>query len=305
MKKSFLVGFFVIFSSIIVAQKSINSYKYIIVPKQFEFQKSNDSYQVNSLTKFLFEREGFKVFFENDQFPKDLASDRCLALRVDLKDNSSLFSTKMKMDLIDCNNAVVFSSKEVKSKFKDYKKAYQEAVRKAFKDVEDLNYAYSGSGEIVVSDPVEVKDVDDLDVIIIEEEIENEVIPKEVIEKNVSKPVDKVIDVKEIKGVERVVVVKAEDEIEKRVFMPVGFTLEGNYLIDNWGKSTISKKGDDYSVKGGDENFEFATIYKTSKLNIYIIKWATFKQPQLLEITKEGKLNIDTSNGVKIYNKVN
>lgn len=292
-------------STFTFAQKSINSYKYILVPKQFEFQKTEDSYQINSLVKFLFEREGFNVFFENDSYPSDLASDRCLALRVNMKNNSSFLSTKMKMELIDCNNRSVFSSKEVKSKEKDYKKAYQEVVRKSFKDVEALNYTYSGSGKIVISEPVEVLEAEEVEEITLEEEVGNEVVEKEKIEKNVSKPVDKIIDVKEIKGVERAVVVKAEDEIEKRVFKPVVFALEGNYLIDNWGKSSISKKGDNYSVIGGDEHFEFATIYKTSKPNIYIIKWLAFKQPQLLEITNEGNLNIDTSNGIKIYKKVN
>lgn len=296
MKKSFLLAFFLILSTFTFAQKSINSYKYIIVPKRFDFQKSEDSYQVNSLVKFLFEREGFNVLFENESYPKDLASDRCLALRVNMKNNSSFLSTKMKMELLDCNNKSVFSSKEAKSKEKDYKKAYQEVVRKNFKDVEELNYAYSGSSEIVISEPVEVIEA---------EEVGNEAVEKEEIEKNVSKAVDKIIDIKEIKGVERVIVVGAEDEIEKRVFKPVVFTIEGNYLIDNWGKSSISKKGDNYSVIGGDEHFEFATIYKTSKPNIYIIKWSAFKQPQLLEITNEGNLNVDTSNGIKIYKKVN
>ncbi|SNR64589.1 hypothetical protein [Lutibacter flavus] len=305
MKKSFLLAFFLMLSTFTFAQKSINSYKYILVPKQFEFQKTEDSYQINSLVKFLFEREGFNVFFENDSYPSDLASDRCLALRVNMKNNSSFLSTKMKMELIDCNNRSVFSSKEVKSKEKDYKKAYQEVVRKSFKDVEALNYTYSGSGKIVISEPVEVLEAEEVEEITLEEEVGNEVVEKEKIEKNVSKPVDKIIDVKEIKGVERAVVVKAEDEIEKRVFKPVVFALEGNYLIDNWGKSSISKKGDNYSVIGGDEHFEFATIYKTSKPNIYIIKWLAFKQPQLLEITNEGNLNIDTSNGIKIYKKVN
>ena len=306
MKKSIYLVFFLLLScSMLFAQKNINSYKYILVPKQFKFQKSNDSYQINSLVKFLFEREGFNVLFENDSYPNELASNRCLALRVDMKSNSSLFSTKMKMDLIDCNNRSVFSSKEVKTKEKDYKKAYQEVVRKTFKDVEELNYAYSGLSEIAASEPSEVEDADESNDIITEKEVENEVIAKEVVNKNISKPVDIVIDVKEIKGVERVVVVKGEDEIENRAFKPVVFTIEGNYLIDNWGKSTISKNGDNYSVIGGDEHFEFATIYKTSKPNIYIIKWVAYKQPQLLEVNSEGNLNMDTLNDIKIYKKVN
>lgn len=299
MKKSFLIGLLVVVSSISFAQKNINSYKYIIVPNQFDFQKSKDIYQLNSLTKFLFEREGFIGLFENEQFPMDLASDRCLGLRVDLIDNSSMFTTKLKMNLIDCNNAVVFSSKEVKSKSKDFKTAYQEAIRKAFVDVEDLNYVYSEKTEIV--------DIEESDEIITEEQIEikKEVESAEVVEKNETKQVDKVIEIKEIKGEERLIVVKPEDEIERRTFKSVSYNIEGTYSFDNWGKSVISKNEDEFSVIGGDENFEFATIYKTSKPTIFIIKWAAFKQPQLLEIGSDGNLKVDTTNGIKTYNRIN
>ena len=69
MNKLILVAFFLIFSSYLsFAQKNINNYKFIIVPKQYEFQKSEDSYQINSLTKFLFERDGFITFFMKIRF---------------------------------------------------------------------------------------------------------------------------------------------------------------------------------------------------------------------------------------------
>lgn len=79
MTKSFSISLLLIFSfSILFAQKSINSYKYILVPKQYEFQKSADQYQLNSLTKFLFERAGFTVLFTDESFPVDLSNNRCL-----------------------------------------------------------------------------------------------------------------------------------------------------------------------------------------------------------------------------------
>ena len=40
----------------VFAQKSVNNYKYIVVPHQFEFLRSPDQYQLNSLAKFLFEK---------------------------------------------------------------------------------------------------------------------------------------------------------------------------------------------------------------------------------------------------------
>lgn len=278
MKKIFLIGLLVLVSSIAFAQKSLNSYKYIIIPNQFEFQKSKDSYQINSLIKFLFEREGFSAFFENDQFPKDLALDRCLGLIVDLENISGLLTTKIQMKLRDCNNSIVFLSKEVKSKSKDYKKAYQEVIREAFKEVEDLNYNFNQT-----------------------ENLNNAIVKKDVI-------------VNEIEEVEKVIVLKEEvakpvvklNEIERRAFKSIEYNLEGTYNIDNFGKSVISKNEneDEYSVVGGDEHFEFATIYKTSKPTIFIIKWAAFKQPQLVEIDTNGDLNIDTATGKKVYKRI-
>ena len=108
-------------TAILFAQKDINSYKYIIVPNQYEFQKSEDQYQLNSLTKFLFEKQGFSVLLSNESFPEDLARNPCLALKAVLKNNSGMLSTKLNMDLLDCFNAVVFSTDEGKSKIKDYK----------------------------------------------------------------------------------------------------------------------------------------------------------------------------------------
>ena len=144
MNKSILIAFLLIFStSIAFAQKNVNNYKYIIVPKQYEFQKSEDKYQINSLTKFLFERAGFIAYFSTDKFPEELANNGCMALKAIVKNNSGMLSTKLNIELVDCYNNIVFSTSEAKSKEKEYKKAYQAAIRKAFEDIEALNYSYN------------------------------------------------------------------------------------------------------------------------------------------------------------------
>ena len=53
-------------SSVLFAKKGLNSYKYVLVPNQYEFQKSEDQYQINSLTKFLFDKEGFTVLSSSE-----------------------------------------------------------------------------------------------------------------------------------------------------------------------------------------------------------------------------------------------
>ncbi|MDO6744879.1 hypothetical protein Q4553_09845 [Tenacibaculum soleae] len=140
MKKIFLI--LLMLTTSIFAQKKVNNYKYIIVPNKFDFVNTVDQYQTSSLTKFLFNRAGFTVFLSDDKLPKDLSVNRCLALTGTIKDASTMFVTKSKVELKDCSNNVIYTSIIGKSKTKDYKKAYHEAIRNAFKSIETLNYKY-------------------------------------------------------------------------------------------------------------------------------------------------------------------
>jgi hypothetical protein len=125
------------------AQTNLNAYKYIIVPMTYGFLKENDKYELNSLTKFLFERAGFETLMQGDDYPNDLLENPCLSLLVDVKDNSGAFTTKLTIDLTDCHNTVIFTAKEGKSKEKEYKRTYQEALRNSFKSIESLKYKYN------------------------------------------------------------------------------------------------------------------------------------------------------------------
>lgn len=136
------IVFFIAFSVSGVAQQSLNSYKYVIVPKQYSFLKSEDQYQLNSLTKFLFDKEGFVVLYDIEQKPEELVTNSCSSLSCRVKNESGLFSTKLIIELVNCRGEVIFTSPEGKSKEKDYKRAYQEALRDAFNAISNLNYSY-------------------------------------------------------------------------------------------------------------------------------------------------------------------
>ena len=154
MKRILLVALFI--STASFAQKSINNYKYVIVPSKFDFVKGKDKYQTSSLTKFLFNKYGFTAFLDDEELPAEIANNRCLALTGTVKDESSMFTTKSVIELTDCYNKVVFTSKEGRSKEKEYKKAYQEAIRNAFKSIEALKYTYVPLQEDVVAKAKEV-----------------------------------------------------------------------------------------------------------------------------------------------------
>jgi hypothetical protein len=299
MNKSFSISLFLMFSfSVLFAQKNINSYKYILVPKQFEFQKSEDQYQLNSLTKFLFEKSGFTVLFTDENFPADLAANSCLGLKAKVNNDSGMFTTKMNVALTDCYNQVVFSTKDGKSKEKDYKTAYHEALRMAFSDIENLKYMYDGS----VAANEKINETDKVE---IEKLTVKEIIPAVAVKK-----IPEVPKVKETppmaiaKKIEKSEANEEKTETVKTFVKPIVNSIEGKYFVDKWGECVISQKDGYYSFVGGDEKFEFAVIYKTSMPNLFIIKWAAFKQPRLLEMDLQGNLKVEEESGDKTYKRV-
>lgn len=111
------------------------NYNYIILPKKFSIFKEENKYSLNAISKSFFENEGFQVFYDSDEFPEDLAKNRCLALFVDVTENNGIFTTKVNFEFKDCYNKVVLISDQGTSREKDYQKAYIEAFRGALNSV--------------------------------------------------------------------------------------------------------------------------------------------------------------------------
>jgi hypothetical protein len=144
MKRYVLVLFlFLSFSG--YSQNTINNYKYVLVPEKFSFLKQNDQYSLNSLTKGLLEYKGFTVYFDNTQLPSEVANNRCRALSADLLEKSGMFTTTLTLLLKDCQGNIIFKSKEGKSREKEFKTAYNIALRDAFTSLDQVPYAYNGS----------------------------------------------------------------------------------------------------------------------------------------------------------------
>ncbi|AOW19150.1 hypothetical protein LPB03_15350 [Polaribacter vadi] len=143
MKKTIFLLMLLVSNSLLSQQTNLNKYQYIIVADKFDFLKEVDQYQTSSLTKFLLEKKGFEVFLSNQKLPQDLNNNRCLSLFVSVKDNSSMFTIKNTIEFKDCYGKVVYSSEEGKSKYKDYKKGYQDAIRNAYESMEDFEYSFN------------------------------------------------------------------------------------------------------------------------------------------------------------------
>ena len=144
MKKYILV--FLLFLSLSgYSQNTINNYKYVVVPEKFNFLKQIDQYSLNNLTKALLQDKGFTVYFDNTELPAEIANNKCSALNADVLEKGSMFTTGLTLVLKDCQGNVVFKSKEGKSREKEYKVAYNMALRDAFTSLDQVPYAYNGS----------------------------------------------------------------------------------------------------------------------------------------------------------------
>lgn len=144
--KTILLSVFLLFSYLVWGQGDLNDYKYIIVPKKFDGFKNENEHQTSTLIKHLFTEKGFTVVYD-DALPEDLNQNRCLGLKAILRDDSSMFSTKAVIALEDCNGEIVYETREGKSKIKEYKESYGEAINSAMNSFNSANYNYVGKTE--------------------------------------------------------------------------------------------------------------------------------------------------------------
>lgn len=133
----FIVAVFLFFSvfSTSFSQANLSDFSYVIVPDQFEFLNGKDKYELNSMTVFYLEKYGFNAY-KNSEAPN---ANRCDGLYADVIKESAVLRTKLRVVIKDCNGFELFSGGEGTSKIKEFKSAYQDALRKAFKGVEFLN----------------------------------------------------------------------------------------------------------------------------------------------------------------------
>ncbi|NNK83293.1 MAG: hypothetical protein HKO92_09230 [Flavobacteriaceae bacterium] len=255
---------FVMFSNVF-AQTSVNNYKYVVVPERFEFLKKNDQFQLNSLTKFLLEKEGLMVFMSNDNIPKDLAENRCLVLNAKVIDHSKLFKTKLKLELLDCYNNVVIESKIGESREKEFRKAYHEALRNAYESIKGMNYAYTPKDRVPKVEIESIKEDKKGMVAVVSPNIKEPTKePVKVKEPNeLKKPAKKAVPVAVVKSPEKNPEVKKEIVVEKKsqdilYAQPID---NGYQLVDMSPKVVMilinTSLKDVYVVKGQD-----AIVYK-------------------------------------------
>lgn len=140
MKKQFLLVLLFVVSY--TYSQSVNDYKAVIVPLNYNFLNGENQYRLSTLTKFNLEKAGFIAFYNKETIPAEY-SDRCSLLYIDVVKESGFLTTKLYITMKDCNDKIIFQSAVGKSKEKEYQVAYTEALNEAFQSIYDLQYRYS------------------------------------------------------------------------------------------------------------------------------------------------------------------
>ncbi|RAJ14458.1 hypothetical protein [Olleya aquimaris] len=249
------------FSNSLTAQEELNNYKYIIVPEQFSCQKNPNDYRLNELTQFLLEKQNFKAYLASENLPEEANNNNCLSLYVDVTENNNLFKTKLTVNFKNCKNQVVFSSGEGESREKQFKAAYNIALRNAFKTFNSFKHDYNKIEEsipqkvttdnktkaevIVDAGPKEVEKV--------KEEIKTDTKEVETPAKSQTEPTQNILYAQKISnGFQLVdsqpkVVYKIKNTNLNHVFLVEGkvaiiYKLDANWIIEYYQGDTLQKQ---------------------------------------------------------------
>ena len=123
--KNFAILVLVLFSINLVAQQN----KVIIISNKYEFQKEKNTYNINTMLKAILVSNNYQVFFDDEELPFEIAQNKCNALTGVLIDNSNLLIRKIKFQIRDCQNNLLFETAEVKTREKGIQNAYIETIK--------------------------------------------------------------------------------------------------------------------------------------------------------------------------------
>ncbi len=142
MMKKLIPILLLLVANIATAQNAVNKYHYVIVPSKFSFLQEKDQYRLNTLTKLLLEKYGFIAYLDTDSMPDAVFESNCTKLYASVEDVGSFIMTKLVVVLKDCKGTILYQTAEGKSKEKEFKIVYNEALRAAFQSFDQLKYKY-------------------------------------------------------------------------------------------------------------------------------------------------------------------
>ena len=144
--KKILVLLIALFSIISFDKKK----QIILISSKFDFQKEKNSYNINNMLKAILTSNNYEVYFDDAVLPIEIAQNRCNALTGVLVDNSNLFLTKVKLQIKDCQNNLLFETAEVKSREKNIQDGFIEVIKLLSPEIKKYKPAVFKNKDVVV-----------------------------------------------------------------------------------------------------------------------------------------------------------
>jgi hypothetical protein len=139
----------------IAFSQPISQYQYVIVPAKFDAQKKPGQFGLNNLTKLFLEKNGYKVFYDTDILPPEVSGESCNKIYANVLSDNSMRTTKLRVQVKDCRNAILFLSDYGTSSEKDNTVAYNQALRTAFRSFDKPEFRYNPSTGNAASKTIE------------------------------------------------------------------------------------------------------------------------------------------------------
>ncbi|WP_395047912.1 hypothetical protein [Flavobacterium sp.] len=144
MKKYFSILVFALISSLTYSQSTLNDYEMAIIPSKFEFQNVENQYRINSTIKAFLKQKGFEAYVSSDVLPEGFLDYNCNKVFVNIIEENTMFSTKIKIEFKDCKQVVLFTTDLGESREKELAKAYNQALLLTLKSFDKAKYKFSG-----------------------------------------------------------------------------------------------------------------------------------------------------------------
>ena len=144
MKNFITIVILTLISSLSFSQASLNDYEMALIPAKFEFQKSDNQYRINATIKAFLKQKGFEVYLSSDELPEGFIDYNCNKVNVNVIEENTMFSTKIKIEFKDCKNTVLFTTDLGESRAKDLPQAYNQALLLTLKSFDKAKYKFSG-----------------------------------------------------------------------------------------------------------------------------------------------------------------
>ncbi len=138
MKPYYFLSVFFLLVGLSSYSQTVDQYHYAIVPHKFSIFKEADKYHLNTICKLYLQKYGLVASFDDEVDSEAYKADGCDKLYLDISHSNNLFKTKVTVVLKDCKGSIIATSPVGESREKDYHAAYNEAIRAAFDNFNEL-----------------------------------------------------------------------------------------------------------------------------------------------------------------------